>query len=56
MPMEVHYNIMMDRRDERRREASEITMPTLPMTSDATSLVIDGAFITTKLMIILGRK
>ena len=49
MPMEAHYNIMMDRRADRRRKESIVTMPTLPMTSDEASLVIEGAFVTTKI-------
>ena len=49
MPMEAHYNILMDRRAERRRRESLITLPTIPMTSDEASLVIKGAFVTTKI-------
>ena len=49
MPMEAHYNIQMDRRADQRRRNSVWTLPTLPMTSDEASLVINGAFITTKI-------
>ena len=49
MPMLAHFNIMMDRRAERQRMESVITLPTLPMTTDEASLVIKGAHITTKI-------
>ena len=49
MPMEAHYNILVDRRAERRRKESTHTYPTLPMTSDTASVLINGTFITTKL-------
>jgi len=49
MPMEAHYNILMDRRAERRRKESTHTYSTLPMPSDAASVMIHGALITTKL-------
>ena len=49
MPMLAHFNIMMDRRAERRRVESVITLPTLPMRTDEASLVIKGAHITTKI-------
>ena len=49
MPMEAHYNILMDRRAEKRRKESVITLPTVPMTSDRASLVIGGTFVTTKI-------
>ena len=49
MPMLAHFNIMMDRRAERRRVESVITLPTLSMTTDEASLVIKGAHITSKI-------
>ena len=49
MPLEAHYNILMDRKAELQRVNSIVTLPTLPMPSDAASLVIGGAFITTKI-------
>ena len=49
MPMKAHYNILMDQRADRRHHDSVITLPTLPMTTDRASLVIEGAFVTTKI-------
>jgi hypothetical protein len=47
MPMEPHFNILMDRKAEMRRKESVITFSTLPMISDTASLVINGCLITT---------
>ena len=49
MPMEAHFNIIMDRRAEKRRRESTRTLVTLPMTSDTASLVINGCIVTTKI-------
>jgi hypothetical protein len=49
MPKEAHFNILVDRQAEQRRELSSITFPTIPMPTDAASLVIKGYFVTTKI-------
>ena len=49
MPLEAHFNILVDRRAEQRRIASTITLPTLQMPTDAASVKIGGSFITTKI-------
>ena len=49
MPLEAHYNILVDRSADKCRMGSVVTLPTLPMTTDAASLVIGGAMITTKI-------
>ena len=49
MPMEAHFNILMDRLAEKRRLESNQTLPSFPMTSDTASVKIRGSFITTKL-------
>ena len=48
-PMEAHYNILMDKRAYRRREMSEPTPVTMPMTTERATLQIDGAIITTRI-------
>ena len=49
MPLEAHYNIMVDQMAEHQRCKSRITLSVLPMTSDCASLIIDNNLITTKL-------
>ena len=49
MPLEAHYNILVDRSADKCRTGSVATLPSLPMTTDAASLVIGGAMITTKI-------
>jgi hypothetical protein len=49
MPKLAHFNILMDRRAERRRLLSVATPSTIPMTTDEASLVIKGEYITTKI-------
>jgi hypothetical protein len=48
MPLEAHYNIMVDGLAEAQRKNSMITLPVLPMTTDRASLIIDNTLITTK--------
>jgi hypothetical protein len=49
MPMEPHFNILMDRKAELCRKESAITLSTLPMTSDEASLVINNCLVTTNI-------
>ena len=49
MPLEAHYNILVDRRAERRRQVSTVTLPTLQMPTDAASVKIGDSFIMTKI-------
>lgn len=47
MPLEAHFNILMDRRAEECRLNGASILPTIPMTSDEASLVMRGYLITT---------
>jgi hypothetical protein len=49
MPLEAHYNILMDCKAKKQRQLSHITLATLPMTTNAVSLVINGCLVTTNI-------